>query len=164
MAFARSISSWILRPQPPPSSPSTISRHSPETSQMVVLFCILDGEPPSPSFSIDIDIDKTIDHLKDSVKDKLKQTLIGVDAPYLAVYRLAGPVRNTVELQRALSALDLTADELQPWDTIASAFPSPAAGGVQVLIRTPGKLPSRTLASPHPFWRLAPFPVSTLRC
>ena len=168
MAFARSISSWILRPQPPPSSPPTIfptvSRHSPEISQMVLLFCVLDAEPPSKSIPVDIAIDKTVDHLRGLVKAERLRALIGVDAAELDVYRLPGPVRNTVELQREISALDLTADKLLPWDTIASAFPSPAAGGIQVLIRTPGKLPSRTLAFPHPFWRLAPFPVSTLRC
>lgn len=103
-----------------------------------------DGEAPNQSFPIDIAIDKTVGHLKVLVKDQSKQALMGVDAARLAVYRLPGPVRSTAELQRAISALDLVADELHPWDTIARVFPSPAAESIHALIRTPGKLPSWT--------------------
>ena len=162
MAFARSISSWILRPQPPSSSPPTISRDSQQTMGTIInLFCVLNDEPADRAMAVAIEEGRYISDLKVLFRE-IRQLVLG--AVDLAVYKVSVPAKNSAEMQRAFDRIDLVKDRLDPWDTIGETFPPPLPKHIQVIILTPGKLPSRTLAPLHPFWPLAPFPVSTLRC
>ena len=123
------------------------------------LFCVLDGTPLNEAFPISIDKDACIGDLKDFVKEKLKPALDDVVAAHLAVYRLPHQVRDTVELQRAISALDLTTDTQYPWHTIGTVFLSLAPENIHVVIRVPSKFSVMNSSFPYPVWPLAPFPV-----
>ncbi|KAG0220939.1 hypothetical protein BGW41_007394, partial [Actinomortierella wolfii] len=55
------------------------------TDQLLTLFCVVNEEATSNAFSVDIESNKTIAHLKELIKAKIPDTSNGVDAKDLSL-------------------------------------------------------------------------------
>ena len=109
---------------------------------MVTLYCFIQGSTVDQPFPIHIDEGRSIHDLKKAVKKKLSPTLDNIAAAALSLYCVSIPDEGDEELQRIIGRIHSKNDRLSPRDTVGQVFPSPIAGHIHLVIRTPGKLPS----------------------
>ena len=109
---------------------------------MVTLFCFIQGSSVDQPFFIHIDEGRSIDDLKEAVKKKLSPILDNLAAAELSLYCVSAPDEGDEELQRILGRIHSQNERLSPCDTVGQVFPSPIAGHIHLVIRTPGKLSS----------------------
>ncbi|KAF9924400.1 hypothetical protein BGZ67_009274 [Mortierella alpina] len=92
------------------------------TNNLLTLFCLVEGEATSQAFSVDIDKAKTVDHLKELIKNKKTVDFEHVDANNLTLWRLAHPVIAANKHRTVLlNAID-SQTELDPADDISEVF------------------------------------------
>ncbi|KAG0269438.1 hypothetical protein DFQ27_003563 [Actinomortierella ambigua] len=91
---------------------------------LLTLFCLVDGE--TNSFPVDIEPSKTVAHLKEFIKAKIPDTLNGVDAKDLTLWRVSIPVlpkkdRKEIRLADVPSTEKVELND--EFDYIAGMFP-----------------------------------------
>ena len=109
---------------------------------MVTLYCFIQGSTVDQPFFIHIDEGRSIDDLKKVVKKELSPTLDNIAAAELSLYCVSIPDEGDEELRRITGRIHSKKDRLSPCETVGQVFPSPIAGHIHVVIRTPGKLTS----------------------
>ena len=109
---------------------------------MVTLFCFIQGSTVDQPFLVHIDEGRSIDDLKKVVKKKLSPILDNLAAAELSLYSVSVPDEGDEELQRIIGRIDSKNDRLSPHETVGQVFPSPIAGHIHLVIRTPSKLSS----------------------
>ena len=107
---------------------------------MVTLFCFIQGSSVDQPFFIHIDEGKSIHDLKEAVKKELSPTLDNLAAAELSLYCISVPDDSNEELQRIIGCIHSKNDRPSSREAVGEVFPSPIAGHIHLVIRTPGKL------------------------
>jgi uncharacterized protein YfeS len=68
----------------------TNNNNTTTTNDLLTLFCLVDGE--SSPFSVDVERTKTVDKLKEAIKDKKAIAFADVDAEMLTLWRVSIPI------------------------------------------------------------------------
>ena len=76
------------------------------------------------------------------MKEELSPTLDNLAAAELSLYGVSVAGEDAEELQRIIDRIDPIKDRLNALKTVGQVFPSPIAGYIHLVIRTPGKLTS----------------------
>ncbi|KAF9318936.1 hypothetical protein BG006_003073 [Podila minutissima] len=106
------------------------------TSRILNLFCLVDGEAPSNAFSIKIPSDGTVDDLKDLIKTKKSPRFDDVAPDELTLWRVSFLV--TPSKRKESVFLDPnTAKELDPMDDIFVVFKDMIEKSVNVIVQRP---------------------------
>ncbi|KAF9536709.1 hypothetical protein EC957_009924 [Mortierella hygrophila] len=91
------------------------------TDNLLTLFCLVDGD--SVPFSVDIDASKTVDHLKDAIKDKKAPEFDDIAPDKLVLWRVSIPLVPKKDRKNiSLSDVPLT-EELDETDDVSDVFP-----------------------------------------
>ncbi|KAF9920462.1 hypothetical protein BGZ67_001263, partial [Mortierella alpina] len=110
-----------------PNSPSKMTRRS---SQLITIFCIIDGQPSSSPFCIKISNGFTVDDLKTSIKTKQFQLFKNIEAISLRLWRVLideASHHDKVVLLSDVSAMDKKL--LMSTDRLSAVFPKPPSEG-----------------------------------
>ncbi|KAG0208962.1 hypothetical protein BGX31_002232, partial [Mortierella sp. GBA43] len=102
----------------------------------LTLFCLVDGEPTSQAFPVEIDSAMTIGSLKQRIKTENPGTFIHVDAKDLALWRVSIPDDN----QRTAITIDTLDDKTEldrPRSRLSQLFPESPDDNTYILVQRP---------------------------
>ncbi|KAG0249997.1 hypothetical protein DFQ27_009680 [Actinomortierella ambigua] len=102
---------------------------------LLTLFCLVDGE--TNSFPVDIEPSKTVAHLKEFIKATIPNTLNGVDAKDLNLWRVNHVIAANKHQPVLLKSMD-SASELNPMDDMADVFQAaPPKKTIHIIVQRP---------------------------
>ncbi|CAO3568602.1 unnamed protein product [Mortierella alpina] len=124
------------------ASPSTMTRRS---SQLITLFCIIDGQPSSSAFCIKISNGFTVDDLKTSIKTKQSQLAFfkSIEAINLRLWRVL--IDEASHCDKVVLLSDVSGMEkrlLMSTDRLSAIFSRPPSDGyIHIVIENTGNGP-----------------------
>ena len=139
------------------------SRLVPQAS--LSLNCLVLGLGLDRSFTVEIGIMKTVDHLKDDIKSRTAPLFNGIPTVNLELHRTSLP--NDSRFESKLKGLNFRESVLKPTMMLARAFPdSPAENHVHIIVQPPssGELSALSAPSDHRYCKnlvakLVPGPI-----
>ncbi|KAG9319157.1 hypothetical protein KVV02_007585 [Mortierella alpina] len=121
------------------ASPSKMTRRS---SQLITLFCIIDGQPSSSAFCIKISNGFTVDDLKTSIKTKQSQLAFfkNIEAINLRLWRvLIDEASHCDKVVQLSSVSGIEKKLLMSTDRLSAIFPKPPSEGyIHIVIENSG--------------------------
>ncbi|KAG0280022.1 hypothetical protein BGZ95_011531 [Linnemannia exigua] len=113
------------------------------TTHSLTLFCLLDGEPTSRAFSIDIKPTESVHDLKELIKASNNSAFNGVDTRSLTLWKVVIPENSHgPNLAITMDALDDDGKtELYPMDDISEIFAEEPDENTYILVQQPPPRP-----------------------
>ena len=107
---------------------------------MLNLFCYVRGNDSFSTFKVDINEDKTVDDLRDAIKEKKKPSFDNIPAGSLRLWK-ASSLHYNQNLKSDVEALNLVdGDMLQPVDILSDIFSfTLERKSVHIIIDRPGE-------------------------
>ncbi|KAF9165642.1 hypothetical protein DFQ26_009654 [Actinomortierella ambigua] len=108
------------------------------TDNHITLFCLVDGQPTSNAFPVEIESNKTIGHLKDLIKVKKTPRFDDIAAAELILSHVSHPVIAANRHQLVLLSAIESPRELVPTENIADVFTEPPpTQTIHILVQRP---------------------------
>ncbi|KAF8909058.1 hypothetical protein BGZ58_006036, partial [Dissophora ornata] len=106
------------------------------TNNLLTLFCLVEGE--STPFPVKIESSESIGELKKAIKTEIPDTLNGIDAKDLTLWRVEVPLAPLQDRKPiVLNEVD-SATELDPTDDLADVFEvQPPKKRIHVIVQRP---------------------------
>ncbi|KAF9919618.1 hypothetical protein BGZ65_011981, partial [Modicella reniformis] len=102
------------------------------------LFCLFEGQSTSDAFSVDIDSDKLVCHLKKTINAEMTPKFDNIDVNELTLWRVSIPF--TIE-EKSITMKDIENKDktkLLPIISLKTLFKNdPEEGNVHILVQTP---------------------------
>ncbi|KAG0195906.1 hypothetical protein BGX28_000397, partial [Mortierella sp. GBA30] len=106
------------------------------THSHLTLFCLVDGGSTSQAFSVEIDREKTVDHLKKLIKTEKTNVFSDVDADQLTLWRVSIPDEH----QGSVITIDALEDKTElnkPRALLSMVFDKPPDDNTYILVQRP---------------------------
>ncbi|GBC50840.2 kinase-like domain-containing protein [Rhizophagus irregularis DAOM 181602=DAOM 197198] len=101
----------------------------------ITLLCLVKGNTTTSAFAVDIDREKLVSHLKDTIKAKKQNDFAGIDADRLKLWKVLIPGNQNDQLRNLILQ---DSDELLAIRKISKYFPdSPPEKHIHVIVKLP---------------------------